>query len=210
MERALVVVGTSWGGLSALSQLLRRLPGSFSLPVAVVQHRGKEGTSVLRDLLQDCTTLPVHEVEDKDTMQGGTVYLAPPDYHLLVEEGYFALSVDPAVRFSRPSIDVTFSSAADVYGPRLVGVVLTGANDDGARGLRCIVDRGGLGIVQAPETAESPMMPRAALARVPEAEALPLEAIADRLAELAALPASVRRRGAAATPPVAAPRVEPR
>jgi len=199
MDRALVVVGTSWGGLNALSRLLRRLPEAFPLPLAIVQHRGKEGTSVLRDLLQDCTRLPVRDVEDKDALEPGTVFLAPPDYHLLVEAGHFALSVDPAVRFSRPSIDVTFSSAADTYGRRLVGVVLTGANDDGARGLRCIVDRGGTAIVQEPTTAESPTMPRAALARVPEAESLPLEAIADRLAALAgvaALPLSATSRGA--------------
>ena len=199
MDRALVVVGTSWGGLSALSRLLRRLPDGFTLPLAIVQHRGKEGTSVLRDLLQDCTRLRVREVEDKDTLEPGHVFLAPPDYHLLVEEGHFALSVDPAVRYSRPSIDVTFSSAADTYGRRLVGVVLTGANDDGARGLRCIVDRGGAAIVQEPTTAESPTMPRAALARVPEAESFPLEAIADRLAELAGIappPWSVAAHGA--------------
>ena len=199
--RALVVVGTSWGGLNALSQLLRRLPPTFPLPMAVVQHRGKEGTSVLRDLLQDCTQLPVREVEDKDPMEPGTIHLAPPDYHLLVEDGSFALSVDPAVRFSRPSIDVTFSAAAEVYGRRLVGVVLTGANDDGARGLRCVADRGGVALVQDPATAESPVMPRAALTRVPTAETLPLPALADRLAELAGLPTSIVQAGRVRTPP---------
>ena len=204
MDRALVVVGTSWGGLNALSRLLRRLPDTFTLPMAIVQHRGKEGTSVLRDLLQDCTRLRVREVEDKDALEEGNIYLAPPDYHLLVEEGHFALSVDPAVRYSRPSIDVTFSSAADSYGPRVVGVVLTGANDDGARGLRCVADLGGVAIVQDPATAESPTMPRAALARVPEAESLVIEAIADRLAELAAAGAprhGLAGRGGQATAP---------
>jgi two-component system chemotaxis response regulator CheB len=180
----LVVMGMSWGGLHALSTVLRRLPATFAIPIAVVQHRSKEATSMLRELLQDCTRLRVREVEDKDPLEPGWVYLAPPDYHLLVEPGHFALSVDAPVRFSRPSIDVTFSSASDAYGPRLAGVVLTGANDDGARGLRCIADRGGVAIVQDPATAESPIMPLAALRLVPEAEVHPLDGLAARLQAL--------------------------
>ena len=183
----LVVLGMSWGGLHALSTILHGLPGDFPLPLAVVQHRGKDSASLLAELLQDCTPLEVRDVEDKDPVEGGRVYLAPPDYHLLVEDGYFTLSVDPPVRFSRPSIDVTFGSAADAYGPRVAGLVLTGANDDGARGLRCIADRGGVALVQDPTTAESPVMPVAALRHVPTAEILPLDRIAGRLAELAGL-----------------------
>jgi two-component system, chemotaxis family, protein-glutamate methylesterase/glutaminase len=118
------------------------------------------------------------------------VYVAPPDYHLFVEETYFSLSTDDAVRFSRPSIDVTFISAADIYGARVVGVVLTGANDDGARGLRRITDRGGLAIVQDPATAEVATMPEAALASVPEARVLDLPGIGLLLAELGSTPAS--------------------
>lgn len=182
---ALVVVGTSWGGLNAVSLLLRHLPSRFPLPIVVVQHRGRDATTLLRDLLQDCTPLEVRDVEDKDPLDGGTVFLAPPDYHLLVEEGHLALSVDPPVRFSRPSIDVTFNSAADAYGARTIGVVLTGANDDGARGLHCIAERGGVAIVQEPDTAESAIMPSAALRRVAGAEVLPIPAIAHRLATLA-------------------------
>lgn len=181
----LAVVGTSWGGLQALTVLLRSLPAAFTLPLVVVQHRGRDSTGLLRELLQDVSALRVRDVEDKDPVEPGTVYLAPPDYHLLVDAGHLALTVDAPVRFSRPSIDVTLSSAADAYGPRLVGVVLTGANDDGARGLRCVVDRGGLAIVQAPATAESAVMPLAALKRVPEAEVVPLADLGRRLAELA-------------------------
>ena len=188
----LVVLGMSWGGLHALSTVLHRLPPEFPLPLAVVQHRGKDATSLLAELLQDCTALPVRDVEDKDPVAGGGVYLAPPDYHLLVEDGYFTLSVDPPVRFSRPSIDVTFGSAADAYGPRVAGLVMTGANDDGARGLRCIADRGGIALVQDPATAESPVMPVAALRRVPDAEVLPLDGIAARLAALAGLAPAAR------------------
>ena len=183
----LVVLGMSWGGLHALSTILQALPRDFPLPLAVVQHRGRDAASLLAELLQDCTRLPVRDVEDKDPVDGGGVWLAPPDYHLLVESGYFTLSVDPPVRFSRPSIDVTFSSAADAYGARVAGLVMTGANDDGARGLRCIADRGGIALVQDPATAESPVMPVAALRRVPTAEVLPLDRIAGRLAALAGL-----------------------
>ncbi|HEY0971207.1 MAG TPA: chemotaxis protein CheB [Gemmatimonadales bacterium] len=183
--RSIAVLGTSWGGLDALTRILGAMPADFALPIVVVQHRGRDAAGLLGELLQDSTSLAVREVEDKEPIMAGTVHLAPPDYHLLVEQGHFSLSVDPPVRFSRPSIDVTFGSASDAYGAGVIGVVLTGANDDGARGLRCIVDRGGLALVQDPGTAESAAMPRAALSRVPEAEVVPLEAIASRLAALA-------------------------
>ena len=185
---SLVVVGMSWGGLHAFSALLRRLPGDYPLPVAVVQHRSRESTSLLAEVLQDVTELAVHEVEDNDAVAPG-VHLAPADYHLLVGDGLFNLSVDAPVRFSRPSIDVTFGSAADVYGARLAGVVLTGANDDGARGLECIVERGGIALVQDPADAESATMPLAALRRVPTAEVHALAALAARLVSLAGPPA---------------------
>jgi len=180
----LVVMGMSWGGLHALSTVLRHLPGDYPIPIAAVQHRSRESTSLLADLLQDCTDLPVREVEDQDAVEPG-VHVAPPDYHLLLNDGHFSLSVDPPVRFSRPSIDVTFGSAADVYGARLAGVVLTGANDDGARGLECIVERGGIALVQDPADAESATMPLAALRRVPTAEVHALAALAARLVSLA-------------------------
>ena len=182
---SLAVVGASWGGLHALSELVKSLPTDFSLPMAVVQHRSKHADELLAQLLQDMTPLRVVDVEDKEPLVPGTVYVAPANYHMLVEEGYFSLTTDPLVRFSRPSIDVTFTSAGDAYPNATVGVILTGANDDGSRGLRHIVNRGGKAIVQDPETAESKAMPRAALTAVPEAEVLPLDKIAARLVGLA-------------------------
>jgi two-component system chemotaxis response regulator CheB len=186
----IVVVGTSWGGLSALRELIVGLPGTFGLPVVVVQHRHRQSDHLLTTLLQDETPLCVCEVEDKAPITAGNVYVAPADYHLLVEPGFFSLSMDEPVRFSRPSIDVTFQSAADTYGPHAVGVVLTGANADGAAGLRRIVSRGGLGFVQLPATAESPAMPQAAVQAVPEARVLTIAEIA---VAITGLPAPAER-----------------
>jgi two-component system, chemotaxis family, protein-glutamate methylesterase/glutaminase len=179
-----VVVGTSWGGLAALRKLVGGLPRAYSLPIVVVQHRHKDSDRLLVTLLQEHTPLTVCEVEDKQPILPSFVFLAPPDYHLLVEQGHFSLSTEAPVRYSRPSIDVAFTSAADSYGPRAAGIVLTGANADGAEGLARIAERGGLAVVQSPATAESPAMPRAALAAVPSARVLPIPAIADLLATL--------------------------
>ena len=186
MEAGIVVIGASWGGLQALSTLLDGIPRTYDLPTVVVQHRGKDVESLLAILLQEHTRLAVCEVEDKQPIEHGYVYIAPPDYHLLIEGKHFSLTTDAPVRFSRPSIDVTFVSAADACGARAVGVVLTGANEDGAAGLRRIVDRGGRAIVQDPATAEVRTMPAASLRAVPEAELLPLERIGARLGDLAA------------------------
>jgi two-component system chemotaxis response regulator CheB len=180
----IVVVGTSWGGLSALAQLIADLPSDFGIPVVAVQHRHRESGYMLAALLQDRTSLDVFEVEDKTPIAAGAVYVAPADYHLLVEPGFFSLSTDEPVGYSRPSIDVTFVSAADTYGARSIGVVLTGANADGSRGLKRIVDRGGLAFVQSPATAESPTMPAAALRVVPNARSLPIPEIASALGDL--------------------------
>jgi two-component system chemotaxis response regulator CheB len=183
----IIVVGTSWGGLSALHQLIAGLPRNFGIPVVAVQHRHRESGQMLTSLLQDRTPLGVCEIEDKAPIVAGNIYVAPPDYHLLIERGHFALSTDAPVGYSRPSIDVTFASAADAYGEHAVGVVLTGANADGSRGLRRIFDRGGLALVQSPDTAESRSMPEAAARSVPKARVLTIKEIA---AALAALPAS--------------------
>ena len=184
MERGIVVIGTSWGGLNAVRVILGGLPTGIGLPVIVVQHRHRDSDGLLAELLQDVTPMPVAEVEDKDLVQPGHVFIAPPNYHLLIDDGHFALSTEEAVRFSRPSIDVTFTSAADEYGAGTIGVVLTGANDDGARGLRRIADRGGLTIVEEPATAEIPTMPAAALRAVPTAKVLPVGEIAPHLCRL--------------------------
>lgn len=173
----LVAVGVSAGGLTALSTLLSGLPADFRGTVVIVQHRGRDST-LLCGLLQATTPLPVSEVVDKEPIEPGHIYLAAPDYHLLLEPGLFSLSTDDPVRFSRPSIDVMLSSAAEAYGPAVLGIVLTGANEDGALGLRCIVDAGGRAAVQDPSTAEAPAMPEAARRRVPEAVVLPLEELA--------------------------------
>lgn len=178
----IVVVGASAGGLHALRTLVGGLPAEFTLPVVVVQHRAKE-SELLCELLQECATIPVQEVVDKMDMGRG-VFVAPPDYHLLVDDGYFALSTDEPVRYSRPSIDVTFESAVDYFGMDVIGVVLTGANADGSVGLRRVVDAGGHAVVQDPATAEVRVMPRAAIRAVPEACVLPLEDIGPHLARI--------------------------
>jgi len=179
-----VVVGTSWGGLAALRTLVGVLPASFRMAVTLVQHRHKDSDHVLRALLQECSPLVVCEVEDKMPLEEGHIYVAPPDYHTLIEPGHFALSTEAPVRFSRPSIDVTFNSAADAYGHRVIGIVMTGANTDGALGLRRISDLGGLAIIQDPKTAESPTMPEAAQKAVPRARVMPLQRIGEYLATL--------------------------
>jgi len=181
----LVVIGASWGGLDALRTLLARLPAGLDASIVVAQHRAAEShPTAFRNLLGAVTRLQVCDVEDKQPLKPGTVFLAPPDYHSLVEGDHLALSIESPVAFSRPSIDVLFESAADAFRERCVGVVLTGANDDGARGLRRIVDLGGEGIVQDPETAERPEMPAAALAAVPGAHVTPVEELAGLLVEL--------------------------
>ena len=203
MPYAIVCAGTSWGGLVALRRILHDLGEAFTLPVVVIQHRHRDSDGLLADLLQDCTPRPVREVEDKDPVEPGRVYVAPANYHLLIDEGHFALTTDPPVRFSRPSIDVTFSAAADEYGAGTIGLVLTGANADGAEGLRRIAESGGAAIVQDPDGAESPVMPRAALRAVPQARRLALEEIAPYLTSLAVAgpPRPRAHRSAEATPP---------
>jgi two-component system chemotaxis response regulator CheB len=187
----LVVVGTSWGGLAALRTLVAGLPADFMMAVTLVQHRHKDSDHLLRTLLQERSTLEVCEVEDKMPLEHGRIYVAPPDYHTLVEPGHFSLSTEAPVRYSRPSIDVTFASAADSYAHRTVGIVLTGANADGAVGLRKISDRGGLALVQDPATAESPTMPAAAAKAVPRARVM---ALPELVAYLRELPAGVPER----------------
>lgn len=184
MSYSVVAIGTSWGGLAALTKLLGDLPADFGIPVVVVQHRSPESERLLQQLLQDATDLKVCEIEDKDELMAGTVHLAPANYHTLIEDGYVSLTIDEPVRFSRPSIDVMLTSAADTYGSAAIGVVLTGANEDGARGLAHLVKRGGHALVQDPKTAEIPIMPQAALRSVPTAEVLPLDALTSRLIEL--------------------------
>ncbi|GAC1476950.1 MAG: chemotaxis protein CheB [Gemmatimonadaceae bacterium] len=207
MTCPLVIVGTSWGGLSALRTLVAGLGPSFAAPLLLVQHRHKESTGMLGELLQSATSMPVIEIEDKQPIEPRHVFVAPPDYHVLVDDGHFSLTTDPLVRFSRPSIDVTLESAAEICGPGVIGAILTGANDDGARGLRAIVDAGGTAFVQDPDEAEMPIMPLAAFRAVPEARVLPLAALARALV-LATQPrtSSPRRTTGRQPDPEASPR----
>jgi two-component system, chemotaxis family, protein-glutamate methylesterase/glutaminase len=185
MVHKIVVVGISLGGLKALAVLLRGLPPDFMLPVAIVQHRHKDSDRSLDTFLQEYCALPISEVEDKVPIRPGHVYLAPADYHLLVERDGFALSTEAPVWYARPSIDVLFESAADAYGAFAVGVIMTGASQDGALGLAAIKARGGLAVVQEPATAECRVMPDAAIAATTVDCILPLEEIAPFLGKIA-------------------------
>jgi two-component system chemotaxis response regulator CheB len=184
MTVELVVMGASLGGIDALERVLRALPEGLGAAVAIVQHRRADAGSRLGELLDSRSTLPVYEVEDKMPMAPAAVYLAPADYHLLVESRGFALSIDEPVCAARPSIDVLFESAADVFGDRLVGVLLTGASEDGADGIARVKAAGGVTIVQEPTEAASPIAPRAALARCQVDHVLTLDAIGPLLARL--------------------------
>jgi two-component system chemotaxis response regulator CheB len=173
----IIVIGASLGGLHALQTILAALPADFSPPIAIAQHRGSGTYELLPEIMQRYSLLPVQEAEDQEPIQPGHVYLAPADYHLLLEPGYFTLSTVGPVNYARPAVDVLFESAADSYGAQTVGVILTGLNNDGARGLAAIKRRGGLAVVQDPATAEAPDMPKAALAATPVDKILPLAAI---------------------------------
>ena len=181
-----VVIGTSAGGIEASVHIFRQLPAQFSLPIILVQHLHKDQDNSLIRFYRDCTLLRVEEAEEKESILPGHVYIAPPDYHLLLErDKTFSLSVDEKVNYSRPSIDVLFESAADVYGAELIGILMTGANHDGARGLRRIKEYGGLTVVEDPATAKFPEMPKSALACTEVDYILPLNALVDCLLALA-------------------------
>lgn len=184
MAFEIVLIGASYGGLAALQTVLPELSTDFPLPVVVVQHRKKDGDDGLCEYLRKRSCLPLVEPDDKEKVEPGHVYLAPRDYHLLIEESIFALSTESPVGFARPSIDVTFSSAADVYRERAIGLILTGANADGARGLARIKALGGLALVQDPQSAESRAMPEAAIAATRVDSILKLTEIAPFLNEL--------------------------
>jgi two-component system chemotaxis response regulator CheB len=177
-----VVIGASAGALQALSQILPALPADYPLPILVVVHIPADRRNMLAPLFQDKCRIAVREAEDKEPALPGVIYFAPPDYHLLVEaDGTLSLSSDEEVLYSRPSIDVLFESAADAYGEALIGIVLTGANPDGAQGLKAIADAGGTALVEDPAGAYADAMPLAALKACPTAHAMPLSDIADYL-----------------------------
>lgn len=173
-----IAIGASAGALEALSVILPPLPADYRLPLFLVVHVPPDKESLLAEVLAAKCRLRVREAEDKIPIEAGTLYVAPPNYHLLVEnDGCLSLSSDEEVLFSRPSIDVLFESAAEAYGPALGGIVLTGANEDGAAGLRAIAAAGGTAVVQQPALAAAAAMPRAALNACPSAQAMSLEGI---------------------------------
>lgn len=185
-ERA-IVIGASAGGVQALLKLLPALPSSFPMPILIVMHVPPRKSNALVELYARQCLLAVKEAEDKEPLVPGTIYFAPPDYHLLIEtSGALALSSDEPINHSRPAIDVLFESAADAFGPALTAIVLTGANHDGAAGLKAVADAGGVAIVQDPATAEIATMPAAALAACPAAQSLTLDQIIALLRERAA------------------------
>lgn len=184
---AIAVIGASAGAIDALKEIFALLPASLGIPVVVVIHISPDHNSILPEVLGMQSPLPVFEAEDKQPMRAGEIYVAPPNYHLMVErEGLLSLSSEDPVRFSRPSIDILFESAADSFAERAIGIVLTGANDDGARGLRAIVDAGGLGVIERPDLAAVPDMPAAAAKACPAALLMSLPEIAGLLAKVEA------------------------
>ena len=159
-----IVIGASAGGLYTITGILQSLPANYPVPIIVVQHRAKDERSLLEEVLQQKCKIKIKQADEKEVIQRGFVYFAPTDYHLLVESnGTFSLSYDAPVNYSRPSIDVLFETAAAVFKQRLLGIILTGANKDGALGMKKIRKLGGTTIAQQPETAEYPEMPKAAI-----------------------------------------------
>lgn len=183
----LVVIGASAGGVEAVGRLLQALPAKTSVAFAVVLHVPPDRPTQLAELFGERCALWVKEAEDKETIEPGMVYIAPPNYHLLVEpDGSFALSVEDAVLYSRPSIDLLFESAAYAYGSRLLGIVLTGASNDGARGLAQVRSQGGRAWVQDPASARARVMPQAALELADPHRVLDLTALTAELTDLLA------------------------
>jgi two-component system chemotaxis response regulator CheB len=189
MNYDLIAIGGSWGGINAVSQVLDGLSDEVQEPIVVVLHRSADAPeAALATVLQRHVRRRVSDVEDKDPIERNRIYLAPADYHLLVERGWFSLSIDERVHYARPSIDVLFESAADAYGSRVIGVILTGANEDGARGLAAIKAAGGVAVVQDPETSVRRRMPDAAIAATEADAVLPLDDIAPFLYGLCCKP----------------------
>jgi two-component system chemotaxis response regulator CheB len=185
----LVVMGASLGGLDALELVLSQLPADLGVPVVIVQHRRADDSNRLAHLLGGHSALPVSEPEDKEHLLPGRVYLAPADYHLLIDDDLCALSTDARIWYARPSIDVLFETAAESYGSRVASVLMTGSNQDGAEGTRAIKSHGGVAIVEDPLTALSPVAPRAALELTEVDHVVPLAEIPTILTELCRGPA---------------------
>lgn len=182
-----VVLGASAGGVEAMLSVFGRLPVTFGLPVVAVLHLPENQPSQLAGVFERRLRRPVREAQDKAPLEPGMIYVAGPSYHLSIEQDRsFSLSQEPRVHFSRPSIDILFESAADAYGAGLVGVLMTGASQDGASGLSCIAQAGGLTVVQDPAEARISTMPQAALSLFRPDHVLTLDRIGSLLANLEA------------------------
>jgi two-component system, chemotaxis family, protein-glutamate methylesterase/glutaminase len=194
----LICIGASWGGLQAVGRILSDIPTELEQAIVIAQHRHPQSPDGgLAELLALQIERPVTDVEDKLPIEPHNVYVTPPDYHVLVERGSFALSLEDRVQFARPSIDVLFESAAEAYRERVIGVILTGANEDGAAGLRRIKDRGGVAVIQDPAQALRRSMPDAAIAATAADAVLPVEEIGKFLYGLCVSPAGVREEAPA-------------
>jgi two-component system chemotaxis response regulator CheB len=175
-----VIIGGSAGSLDVLLKVLPALSPLLNFPIVIVIHRKPDADSLLPDLLSSRTKLRVKEVDEKESIQGGTIYIAPADYHLLVEQDYtFSLDYSEKINFSRPAIDVTFQTAAEVYKDGLVGILLSGSNSDGVEGLKSVKIWGGEAVVQDPESAQVPYMPEQAIKHVKIDRILSIETMAE-------------------------------
>jgi len=182
MKYEAVVVGVSAGGLFALSMILEKLPAGYPIPVIIIQHRSKEEKTLLEEVLQAKCGVRIKQADEKEPVTGGTVYLGPADYHLLIErDRCFSLSCEGPVNFSRPSIDILFETASEVYKDKVVGIILTGASNDGAAGIQAIRRQGGITIAQDPVEAQFPYMPGAAIGTGSVLHIFKLELIKDYL-----------------------------
>ncbi|MEJ7586545.1 MAG: chemotaxis protein CheB [Ferruginibacter sp.] len=181
-----IVMGVSTGGMNAMKVVFSALPGSFSLPIIIVQHIAANSDTRWIDFLNNHSHLYIKEADEKEKIEKGKIYLAPANYHLLIEsDKTFSLTISERVNFSRPSVDVLFESAAETYREKLIGIILTGANTDGTAGMKRIKQYGGLTIVQDPGTAQSRQMPASAISAVTVDHVLPLDELAGQLIKIA-------------------------
>jgi len=185
MRYEAIVIGVSSGGMSAMKIMFSLLPKDFNTPIIIVQHLNARSDSQWIKLLNKQSNLNIKEADEKETIEAGNIYVAPPNYHLLIEKDKtFSLTIDERVNFARPSIDVLFESAAEAYRNKLIGIVLTGSNNDGTNGIKRIKELGGFTIVQNPKTAESDYMPRSAINAIEPDYILPLENIVELLIKM--------------------------
>jgi len=185
MKYNAIVIGVSSGGMSALKYIFSELPVSFSIPIIIVQHISAHSDNEWINLLNDKSNLTIKEADEKEKITTGKVYIAPANYHLMIEKDKtFLLTIDKRVNFARPSIDVLFESAALAYRDKLIGIILTGANNDGTKGIKIIKELGGIVIIQDPKTAESPTMPASAIEAVQTDYILSLEKIVQLLIKM--------------------------